>query len=57
MEEEKVVLKSDIREKEERIEKLKQELNIRYEEYSTKAQEKWNLENKRLLEIQERLKS
>ena len=39
VEEEKVVLKSDIREKEERIEKLKQELNIRYEEYSTKAQE------------------
>lgn len=57
VEEEKVVLKSDIREKEERIEKLKQELNIRYEEYSTKAQEKWNLENKRLLEIQERLKA
>lgn len=55
-EEEKIELRSSIEDKELITENLKNQLSMRYDEYSLLAQEKWNLENERLLNMQQSLK-
>ena len=57
LEEDRLKLKSSIKDKDLMIEDLNNKLNMRYEEYSITAKKQWNLENKELLNIQETLKN
>lgn len=52
IEEENFTLKDNVQCKEFTIQNLEKQLNMKYDEYSFKAQEKWNSENKKLLSIQ-----
>ena len=55
LENERLKLKSSIEDKNLTIENLNRDLELRYDEYSVIAQEKWNVENKSLLKKQKNL--